>query len=392
MVRPVSFIANNQIHLLQSGAEYFPALIEAIDGASDEVYLETYIFAADATAMLVLQALKRAAARGVAVRVITDWLGTGREHTAFLKQEFHNTAISHRVFNPWFIRGVVRTHRKICVVDKQIAFVGGINIIDDMFSDDAKRLPLIAPRWDFSVRVSGPLVGRIHTELESQWVRMGGLKLLARWHVFKDTYQSHTKARVRTGRGPVLAGLVIRDNLRNRRTIQRAYMQALGHARSSALMTSPYFAPGRKLRQAMVSAAQRGVKVTLLLGVGHYSLQDAVTKSYYPKLLRAGIKIVEYRKTALHAKVAVIDAKWATVGSSNYDGLSLLVNQEANVVIRDAEFTNVLRQRIETGINEGVEIHPEEFINTPWRKRLYYGAAFLTYRFAMRVMTMGNRK
>ncbi|PUA16247.1 phosphatidylserine/phosphatidylglycerophosphate/cardiolipin synthase family protein [Glaciimonas sp. PCH181] len=387
-MRSVSFTADNHIHLLESGAEFFPALIAAINAARDEVYLETYIFAADETALEVKAALKSAANRGVAVRVVTDWLGTGRARCNLLEEEFLHTPIKHRVFNPWFRRGMVRMHRKLCVVDRQIAFVGGINIIDDMFSDDSQHVPLPAPRWDFAVRITGPLVLAVHTELEAQWMRMGGLKLRARWHEFKRT---------RTGvsspsHGPALAGLVIRDNLRNRRTIQRAYMQALGKAHESALLANPYFAPGRKLRYALVAAAQRGVQVTLLLGVGHYRLQDAVTHSYYPKLLKAGIRIVEYRKTALHAKVAVVDGAWATVGSSNYDGLSLLVNQEANVVIHDAVFASTLRQKIEAAIAEGVEVKLSDFGNMTWPRRFWYGSAFFVYRFAMRIITMGNRQ
>jgi cardiolipin synthase len=185
---------------------------------------------------------------------------------------------------------------------------------------------------------------------------------------------------------------VLRDNLRNRRTIQRAYLQALGHARQSALLTSPYFAPGRKLRRGLEEAARRGVEVTLLLGVGHYRLQDAVSQSYYPKLMKAGVKIVEYRKTTLHAKVAVVDEHWATVGSSNFDGLSLLVNQEANVVIRDADFSRALRQQIEIGIADGDAVAADAFDNLPWQARAWHGTAFFLYRLLMRVITIGNRE
>ncbi|MFC5472844.1 phospholipase D-like domain-containing protein [Paraherbaspirillum soli] len=386
-MRSVSFSANNHVTLLSGGAAFFPALIAAIDSAQVEIYLETYIFAEDETALQVQHALTKAAHRGVAVRLITDWLGTGRVRTSSLEQVLLKTPIMHRVFNPWFRRGVVRMHRKMCVIDRQLAFVGGLNINDDMYSDDGERLRLPAPRWDFAVRISGPLVAMVHDELEGQWMRLGEMKLLARWQQFKRARSTLRRA----GRGPVVAGLVVRDNLRNRRMIQRAYLHALGHARHSALLTSPYFAPGRKLRRALEAAAQRGVKVTLLLGVGHYRLQDAVAHSYYPKLLKAGVNIVEYRKTALHAKVAVIDDKWATVGSSNYDGLSLLVNQEANVVVRDAEFSHKLRQQIEAGIADGVAITPVDFINTPWHLRAWYGTAFFVYRFLMRIITIGNR-
>lgn len=387
-MRPVSFSANNHITLLHSGSAFFPALIAAIDVARFEIYLETYIFAADDTALQVQQALQRAAKRGVAVRVITDWLGTGRMRSHTLNQEFQATTVMHRAFNPWFRRGVARLHRKMCVVDGQTGFIGGLNIIDDMVSDDDEHLPLPAPRWDFAVCVSGPLVSVMHVELEAQWARLGEMRLLARLQQFKRTRLTVSG----TSQGPALAGLVLRDNLRNRRTIQRAYLQALGRARQNALLTSPYFAPGRKLRCALEEAARRGVNVTLLLGVGHYRLQDAVSRSYYPKLLAAGVKIVEYRKTALHAKVAVIDDNWSTVGSSNFDGLSLLINQEANVVIKDAEFSRMLRQQIEMGIADGLAVTSTAFANPPWYARVWYGAAFFLYRFLMRIITVDSRE
>ncbi|AMO98560.1 phospholipase D family protein [Collimonas arenae] len=387
-MRPVSFSASNHITLLHSGAAFFPALIAAIDAARFEIYLETYIFAADETAAQVQLALERAAQRGVKVRVITDWLGTGRQRSLTLSQEFQAAAVMHRAFNPWFRRGVARMHRKMCVVDRQTGFVGGLNIIDDMVSDDDRRLPLPAPRWDFAISIGGPLVTVIHVELEAQWLRIGEMKLLERFQQFKRSRISTAGAT----QGAALAGLVLRDNLRNRRTIQRAYLQALGRARQSALLTSPYFAPGRKLRRALEMAAKRGVEVTLLLGVGHYRLQDAVSHSYYPKLLKAGVRIVEYRKTALHAKVAVVDDNWATVGSSNFDGLSLLVNQEANVVINDAEFSRTLRRQIEEGIADGVEVEAKAFANLSWFSRARYGTAFFLYRMLMRIIAIDYRE
>jgi cardiolipin synthase len=382
-MRQLSFVPENQVLLLHCGAEFFPALIAAIDGASSEIYLETYIFAADEVAIAVRAALARAAARGVAVNVITDWMGTGRTHTALLQQEFARVGVMHRVFNPWFRRGIARTHRKLCVVDKRFAFVGGINIIDDLQADDDSFLTLPLPRWDFAVRIEGPLVASIHLEIEAQWFRLGSLKLRTRWELFRDQ-----RARVvPSGEGPIMAALVVRDNLRNRRTIQRAYLQALGRARKKVVFANPYFAPGRKLRHALEQAAARGVDVTLLLGVGQFKLQDAVAHSFYPKLLKNGVKIVEYHKTQLHAKVAVVDNDWATIGSSNYDGLSLFVNQEANVVVKDAEFSSNLCAQIERGMADGIEVHFSDYANIRWYKRAWYGFAFLVYETIIRVVT-----
>jgi cardiolipin synthase len=382
-MRQLRYTAGNRLSLLHSGAEFFPALIAAIDGAATEIYLESYIFAADLVAETVRDALARAATRGVQVRVITDWMGTGHAHTALLKQVFAKAGIEHRNFNPWFKRGIARTHRKLCTVDRRLAFVGGINIVDDLLTDDGVYLQLDEPRWDFAVCIEGPLVDAVQQEIEAQWFRMGSLKLRSRWELYREL---RTES-VPSGEGPVLAALVVRDNLRNRRTIQRAYLQALGHARKRAVFANPYFAPGRKLRRALEQAAMRGVDVTLLLGVGQFRLQDAVAHSFYPKLLRSGVKVVEYRKAQLHAKVAAVDDEWATIGSSNYDGLSLFVNQEANVVIRDAHFSAALRAQIEGGIADGVVIQLADYENIPWYKRVWHGFAFLVYETMIRVVT-----
>ncbi len=178
--------------------------------------------------------------------------------------------------------------------------------------------------------VRGPLVAQIHFEAQAQWMRAGRLDMLSRIGLYRET----RKAPPTEGARPMRAAFVVRDNLRNRSTIQRAYLQAIGQARNSVLLANPYFAPGRKFREALAQAARRGVSVTLLIGTGEFRMQDAVARSFYPKLLADGIQVVEYRKTQLHAKIAVVDDDWATVGSSNCDGLSLFLNQEANIVVQ----------------------------------------------------------
>jgi cardiolipin synthase len=385
-MRSVKFTAHNNVTLLHCGAEFFPALIAAIDAAKIEIYLETYIFAADETGDEVKTALIRAAGRGVIVNVITDWLGTGRYQSKLLDYEFRMAGVNHRTFNPWFRRGVARTHRKICVADRALAFLGGLNINHDLLDDVDPDVILPAPRWDFAVKITGPLVYEIHQEAEAQWARLGQLNLKSRWELFREVHSGLALL----AEGPMLAGLVVRDNLRNRRTIQRSHLKALGGARKSALFANPYFAPGRKLRDALASAASRGVDVTLLLGVGQFRIQDAVAHAFYPKLLKNGVKIVEYRKTQLHGKVAVVDDDWATVGSSNYDGLSLFVNQEANIVVKDADFARALRSHIEHGVAEGMRIDPSDFANISWYERAWYGAAYWLYKNILRVITLGR--
>ena len=384
-MRSVHYQHNNDIRLLQSGVALFPALLAEIDAAEHEIHFETYIFAADDTGAAVEQALIAAARRGVKVRVVIDWFGSGHAQCKRLKGEFGAAGVHCRIFNPWFKKGVTRTHRKITVIDRKVAFVGGINVNDDYLCDydPHKRLP--APRWDFAVRVAGPLVADIHREAQAQWARVGRMGILRRLDLFREMKRDGPVA----GNGPMQAGLVVRDNLRNRRTIQRAYLQAIGRARHSILMANPYFAPGRKFREALGRAAERGVKVTLLIGVGEFKLQDMVAHSFYPKLLGCGVNVVEYQKTQLHAKVAVIDEDWATVGSSNCDGLSLFLNQEANVVVRDAGFARTMRAHIEAGVAEGVTIPCDHFKHVGRFKRAGYEAAYFFYKLVMRIVAIG---
>ena len=386
-MRAASYSHGNQLSLLHRGEQFFPALISACDGASLEIYIETYIFALDPTGVRIKTALSNAAKRGVAVQLVVDWLGTGDDTITQLRAELEPAGVRVGVFNPWFERGITRMHRKIAVIDQRIAFLGGLNINDDLLADDGSALPLPAPRWDFAVGVSGPLVQTIHTEVLAQWQRLGSLPLRTRLQSLRAYVRSWQPWRAVD---VAEAALVVRDNLRNRQAIQRALLQALGRARSSALLVTPYFAPGRKLRKAMMHAAQRGVEVVLLIGVGQFVMQDAVAQSFYPRLVRAGVTIVEYRRTQLHGKLAVIDCEWATVGSSNFDGLSLFVNHEANIVVRDMAFAADLQRMIRVAVAEGVVITADDVARLSLPRRLWNRFAYGLYRTVLQVLTLGS--
>lgn len=381
-----SYSRSNHLLLLHRGAEFFPALIHAIEAAQSEIYLETYIFAIDDTANQVRDALIRAASRGVTVHVLVDWLGTGKSTVALLQAEFEPSGVHFVAFNPWFQRGIARTHRKIVVIDQRLAFLGGLNINDDLISDDdsGKRLP--APRWDFAVSIIGPLVDDVHVEVAAQWRRQSAQTLRRRLGRIRQWYAS----RVRLQWQVAEAALVVRDNLRNRAAIERQLLQALGRAHHSAVLVTPYFAPGRKLRRAMLHAAMRGVDITLLIGVGQFVMQDAVAQSFYPRLIHAGICLVEYRATQLHAKAAVVDDAWATLGSSNFDGLSLFINHEANIIVRDANFSMVLRDTIARGVAEGTIITAEDVAQFSWLRRIGNRLAYLLYRAVLKTITAGR--
>ncbi len=348
-------IAGNEIRLLCTGQEYFPALIEAIDGARHSIYLETYIYNEDATGLRISEVLAGAARRGVKVHVTVDGFGS-RNFSPTLCGLLEAAGVEIAVFRPepkhWWPsrRRLRRMHRKLVLIDDEIGFVSGINILDDYVDPNFGQLD--APRFDFGVRVRGPLVGKIALAMMGQWLRVrwrhpGGSSEYAR--------QLLEYARREWPHAPVdktrRAFFIVRDNLRHRLSIERAYLTAIGRARRDVTISNAYFLPGRRFRKALAHAVARGVRVRLLLqGRTEYVLQRYATHALYNDLLRAGIEIFEYQRSFLHAKVAVVDNDWATVGSSNIDPFSLLLAREANVVVRDQEFTSELRRALDHAI------------------------------------------
>ncbi len=381
--RNVIFTENNRLTLLHSGVDFFPALITAIDSAQTEIYLETYIFSEDITGMLVHDALCRAAHRGVAVHVIADWLGTGNQRSRELASSFAAGGVQFRRYNPWFLRGFSRTHRKLFVVDQRLAIIGGININHDLFAEGENKHVLEFPRWDFAASITGPLVAEIHKLMSDQWQKTGRLNWRRRLKMLLPQRERRPVPHL-----SVVAGLAPRDNFLYRRTIQKAYLHALGNARTRVLIATPYFAPGRKFRNALIEAARRGVHVTLVIGSGDFRVQDAVAHSYYPKLLKQGVEIFEYRKSQLHAKVAAVDNEWCTIGSCNCDALSLLINQEANILIKDHDFAAQLGQAILHGMSESEQILLADYENISWHRKFWYGCAFFIYSALIRFIAV----
>jgi cardiolipin synthase A/B len=293
-----------------------------------------------------------------------------------------------------WLRSWRRLHRKLCVVDGEVAFCGGINILDDFH--DPNHGALTSPRLDFAVRITGPLVFEIEGTMKHLWLRMQAVLDIrkARLGGALDSLRASGVGFGKAGKKVLdrneplsRAALVLRDNLRNRARIERAYRRAIGRARSEIIIANAYFVPGRKMRQALVSAARRGVRVRLLLqGRYEYFMQYYAARPIYSALLKAGVEIYEYSPSFLHAKVAVIDRRWATVGSSNLDPLSLLLAREANIVVDDEPFAEQLRDRLMQAILiEGRATDPAEFQNRPWRQRIMEGIALGAMRLALAV-------
>ncbi|MGH8621394.1 MAG: phospholipase D-like domain-containing protein, partial [Burkholderiales bacterium] len=287
--------------------------------------------------------------------------------------------------SPWGLRRarLRRMHRKIAVIDARVAFVGGINVLDDI-----DRPGHTAPRFDYAVRIEGPLLGKIYPPVKRLWTLVNTTQLRAR---LPDTVRLDPSL---ASRGRQRAAFVTRDNLGHRRDIEQAYLEAIGQAREEILIANAYFFPGQSFRWALMDAAARGVRVILLLqGRVEYVLQHYASRALYGAFLDAGIEIHEYFKSFLHAKVAVIDRHWATVGSSNIDPYSLLLAREANVVIEDEGFAAQLRESLLAALKEGAaQVKRESWRNQPWPVRVFTWGCYGLVRLATGLFAYGRAR
>lgn len=421
----------HELTLLKGSEALFTAMVEAIGAARREVLLETYMFEFAQSALTIAEALEAAARRGITVRVVVDGIGTGDVPPEW-QQRWRDAGVHWRVFNPargWRVllpKRWRRLHRKLCVVDERIGFCGGINLVDDLF--DPNHGALDEPRFDFSVRVVGPLVGDMHETMTRLWLRLQIAREVQQHDVAgavhaaekaaeagtdmrddsmkagvgRDTRAQAAAAakaqprasRWKTSLAPAgaLASLVLRDNVRFRRSIEGNYRRAISLAKSEILIANAYFIPGMQLQRALLNAARRGVRITLLLqGRYEYFMQYHASRAVYGVMLNAGIQIIEYDASFLHAKVAVMDADGgaiATVGSSNLDPLSLLLAREANVFVRDDAFASGLRGHLLDAIARGRRVERDAHTRWPLAAR---GRNWLAYG-VMRALLFASGK
>ena len=360
------YIAGNRLTLLRSGEQYFPELTKAIDAAQREVFLETYIFADDQAGSLVADSLARAAARRVRVYLLLDGFGA-RDFAPRFRAMLERAGAAILVFrpdiSPWRLRRsrLRRMHRKLACVDDAVAFVGGINIIDDF--DTPGQLP---PRYDYAVKIEGPLSAVVRVQAAKLWSRVAWASLDRRWPDWSGGPRPDPFPAPRVCAENQHAALVVRDNVRHRRDIEHAYYKMIESAREEIVIACAYFFPGRRFRQALARAVTRGVQVRLLLqGKVEYMLLHYASRALYGSLLDAGIQIHEYHRSFMHAKVAVFDRSGASVGSSNIDPFSLLLAREANVFVRDERFAGELRASLEDALAHSVAMAPQQWKAQP---------------------------
>jgi cardiolipin synthase len=392
-----NWLPGNDVRLLRGGGEFFPALCDAIGRAQRSVHIETYIYSHDASGECVVQSLQAAARRGVDVRVALDGFGSAStaDELVRLLDEAGGRCNVYRPERGGRYRFALtrqrlrRLHRKTAVIDDAVAFIGGINILDD--NTDPNHGHLEHPRFDFAVSITGPLVADVAHAQRRLWAKLEWARTRMRPASWAKAFGPMKRSTSTPPSGHMRAALITRDNLRNRQSIEQGYLDAIGRASRDIIIANAYFFPGHTFRKALRQAAARGVRVRLLLqGMVEYRLQHMASRSLYESLLKSGIEIYEYMPSILHAKVAVID-DYATVGSSNLDPFSLLLAREANVVVADKGFAAELRGELELAIKVGgKQMLAEDFGRLGWMSRLGHRIAYSLLRIAVALTGKGD--
>ncbi|EKY3197363.1 cardiolipin synthase ClsB [Cronobacter turicensis] len=361
----------NHIELLENGDQFYPAVFDAIDKARSKVILETFIWFDDNVGRQLHEVILNAAQRGVSVEVLLDGYGSPD-----LSDEFVGTLTSAGVMFRYYdprprtmgMRTNVfrRMHRKIVVIDGEVAFVGGINYSAEHMSDYGPEA-----KQDYAVRVEGPVVQDIYHFVLSNL----GEERVSRW------WQRHYQQTVEnTTPGEAQALFVWRDNNDHRDDIERHYLKMLANAKKEVIIANAYFFPGYRLLHAMRNAARRGVKVKLIVqGEPDMPIVKVGARLLYNYLVKGGVEVYEYLRRPLHGKVALMDDHWATVGSSNLDPLSLSLNLEANLIIHDTQFNQTLRDNLTRLIREDCKQVDESMM--PKRTWWNLGKSVIVFHF-----------
>jgi len=339
------WVGGNQVTLLENGEAYFPRVFDTIAQARREVVVETFILFEDRIGLQLQAALVTAGRRGAQVDVTVDGWGSPDLSQGFVRS-LAQAGVRLHVFDPgprpfgWRPKALRRMHRKIVVIDGERAFVGGINYSADHLADYG---PLA--KQDYAVEVHGPIVAVIH-----RYTRLA-LALGLRHRRPHRWWFIRRPMKVQPGQlppaGSARALFVVRDNVHHTDDIERHYRAAIRAARQRVIIANAYFFPGYRLVRELRLAARRGVDVRLILqGRPDMAIVRTAASTLYHHLLRAGVRIFEYVERPLHGNVAIADDEWATVGSSNLDPLSLALNLEANVFIRDRDFNRSLHAHL----------------------------------------------
>jgi cardiolipin synthase len=367
-------IEGNRIDLLEGGRQTFETMLSAIGSAERFVSLATFIFADDRTGRRFRDALLEARGRGVEVRVIVDGVGSFETPHSFLRpitDAGGEVLVYHRV-DPWRLRLVLwhRMHRKNLVVDGTVGFCGGVNIHDACLPPGEGG----AGWHDIHARIEGPAVRELHRSFLNTWIRVRGRP--------RSDHQLLPRPEARGVHPVQILSAGGKRRGRRRRRIQQAYLHAIKHARSTIHIWTPYFIPGRGIRRAIRNACRRGVDVRVIVPArGNFPAVQLASENLYERLLRHGVRIHRWPGSMMHAKTAVIDSIWSTVGSYNLDAQSFLHNLELNVTVYGERFGSALEDLFRSDLERCVEVEANSWSLRPLSDRLLQKLCYLLRRW-----------
>lgn len=334
-----------QVCLVHSGDDYFERLERIINEAKNTIHLQTYIFSDDATGRPIIEALKKAAQRKVAVFLLLDGFGS-LYFPKIVIQEMQSVGIQFRYFSPLFSASSFywgrRLHKKVVVADQKVALIGGINI-SNRYKGSAEQLPWL----DYAVEINCPIAKSIQQHCEASfWKDKTVLrKKIAAYRDEENTIR-----------------ILFNDWLHQKNEISKSYIQSISEAKEKIIIVGSYFLPGIKLINALQKAAKNKVRIQLILsGISDVPLARRASGFFYSKLLRHSIEIYEWNSSVLHGKAAVIDTKWCTIGSFNLNNLSSFASIEMNVGIDSPIFAALFEEELNRIIEQCQPITPENF-------------------------------
>jgi cardiolipin synthase len=372
------FSNSNSIRLIRSGTEYFSELEKLIESAQQIIHLQVYIFSTDRTGLSVINKLKAAAQRGVKVYIVVDAYASPH-FTPALIQSLKSEGVFVKPFAPLHFRKLKigrRLHHKIVLIDNQKALIGGINIADKYHGINYE------PWLDVAVEVTGTVC----KDLEKICSRIWPSRIRKHMNHHVPSIKDEQNVRLR---------VIQTDWWRKRIAISRSYNNAFRRSKQNITIVASYFLPGRKKRNLLTKAAQRGIHVTVITGgFSDVPLLKPAIEYLYKTLLQSGIRIFEWNKSVLHAKFATVDSVWVTVGSYNLNALSDYGSIEANIESMDPEFALATEAKIKDMIEEGcTEINADIFVTqSNIFKQAYRWACYVLMRSLLALLFMAMRK
>lgn len=362
-------VTGNKVTLLIDAPATYQAMIKAIRQARDHINLEVYLFADDEIGRTFADLLREKQGAGVQVNLLYDSLGSRRVPPSFF-EELRRSGIQALEFNPidpakarrtWLLTR--RDHRKILVVDGKAAFTGGINIAEIYSESSSGRLlgPKTKMPWrDTHVQIEGPAAAEFQKLFLDAWAEQHGPNLPAR------NYFPPLKKR-----GDDLVQVIANRPGEKKPAIYLMYLSAISRAEKSVHLTNPYFVPDKQMVKALKEAAGRGVDVKIILpGSSDSGVIFFAGRSFYTELLRAGVRLYERKGAMLHAKTAVVDGVWSTIGSTNLELWSFTRNYEVNTIILQEDFAAQMEELFARDAADSKEVHLEEWEKRPLKERI----------------------